>query len=121
MAKRTGPTNVKTKKLIRALEKMSAKEKVGIWKDIAERLSKPSRSRAAVNVGKIQKHCHEGESAIVPGKLLGVGEITRPIVVGALSCSRQAREKIEGAKGSVMDIDDFAEKNPKGKNVRIII
>jgi large subunit ribosomal protein L18e len=57
---------------------------------------------------------------VVPGKVLGTGEIGHSVTVAAFSFSNRAREKIEGARGRCVSFVDLIKKNPKGSNVRII-
>lgn len=114
--KKTNPQLLKT---IDLLYEASRRNNVGIWRAIAKKLEKPSRNWAEVNVGKIAKHLKEGEIAIVPGKVLGMGEVNK-IEVAAWKFSKTAREKIEKAGGKCYTIAQLIEKNPKGNNVRII-
>ncbi len=101
--------------LLDAAEKHNA----NIWKDIAKRLEKPLRHWAEVNVEKIMKHLREEEIALVPGKVLGGGEAGK-MEVAAWKFSKQAREKIEKAGGKCYSLKEIVEKNPSGKNIRII-
>ena len=113
-------TNPNLVKLIDDLLKASAENKAKVWKDIAERLAKPLRNYAEVNVGKIDRYLRENEIAVVPGKVLGSGEITKPVTVAAWRFSESARRKIESAGGRVLSIWDLIRENPSGKNVRIM-
>ena len=116
MVKRTGPTNLELKNLIKALRKLSTKEKVNLWKRIASDLEKPTRQRRKVNIYKIDKYTREGEIAIVPGKVLSLGELNKKITVAAYQFSDAAKNKIEKA----ISIQELMKSNPKGKKVRII-
>jgi large subunit ribosomal protein L18e len=118
--KGTGPINPTTKELVIALRKLSNKEKVKIWKDIAKRLQKPRRQRPSVNVSKLERYCKKNENVIVPGKLLSDGKITKALTIGALSCSGKASEKIQKAGGKCLSIQKFIKINPKGKKTRIM-
>ncbi len=121
-----GGDKVKTKKnprlleLISELKKKSFEERVKIWKDIAERLEKPRSRMSQVNISRVAKYTKEGDIVIVPGKLLGCGEINHAITVGALSFSEKARKKISKAGGECLSIKELMMKYPKGSNVRII-
>lgn len=106
--------------LISYLNRASYENKAKIWKDIAKRLERPRKNWAEVNVSKIEKYVKNGEMAVVPGKLLGSGTIKKKVTVGAYSCSKSAFEKIKSAGGEVLDLRKFVEKNPSGKNVKII-
>ena len=120
MTKRTGPTNPLTKKLISDLEKLSVKEKAKIWKDVASRLQKPARIMAEVNVGHLQGNLRDGETALVPGKLLGTGNVGKAVTVAAFSASESAKNKINAAKGEFLTLQELMKKNPKGAKVRIL-
>ena len=120
MSKRTGPTNPVTAALVSELKKLSNKEKVAIWKDVASRLSRPTRIRAEVNVNHAEANLRKDEIALVPGKLLATGDVTKPITVAALNASASAKEKIKAAKGHFLTIQELMVKNPKGKKVRIL-
>ena len=112
----TGPTNPETRALIINLNRAARKEKVALWKRIAEELSRPTRQRREINIFKINQYANSGETALIPGKVLGDGELTKDIKVAALSFSQSARAKIK----SPLSIGELLAKNPKGKNVRII-
>ncbi len=118
--KRNQKTNPGLVSLILDLKRMSWKNNAPIWRDIAVRLEKPSKSWAEVNISRIALHVKKGETIVVPGKVLGAGDIDFSVTVGAYQFSNQAREKIEKAGGKVLQIADLAQKQPKGKGVRII-
>lgn len=118
--KPTGPTNPLTRKLIVALEKQSKKEKVAIWADVAERLGKSTRIIPSVNISKLEKYCVKGDTAIVPGKLLAEGELTKAITIGAFKASAAVKKKVESAGGKVMTIAELMKRNPTGSNIRIM-
>ncbi len=116
MVKRTGPTNYQLQKLLAELEGTNSK----FWKRVANDLRKPTRQRRIVNVYKINKYAKEGETIIVPGKVLSVGEISKKVNVAALNFSEDARKKILQAKGQVLTIQELLQQNNVGKKVRIL-
>ncbi|MCD6502619.1 MAG: 50S ribosomal protein L18e [Thermoplasmata archaeon] len=105
--------------LVEKLRRKYSETKAPIWKAVAEELLRPRSIRKGVNVGKIDKILKDGEIALVIGKALGGGYVTRPLVVAAVSFSKKAREKIEKAGGRCMSIEDLMSENPNGSNVRI--
>ena len=115
--KRTGPQNPDLISLIRTLKKLSNKEKVNLWKRIAKDLQKPTRIRRKVNIYKIDKNTKEGETAIIPGKVLSMGDLSKNITIAAYQFSEAAKDKL---KDKAITIEELIEKNPKGKKVRII-
>lgn len=107
-------------KLIDELLVASAKNEAKVWKDIAERIAKPRRLYAEVNVSKIERYAKDNETIIVPGKVLGSGKINKKVTVAALSFSESAKRKIENAGGKCLTIMQLLEENPKGSGVRIM-
>ena len=106
--------------LIEDLKEASRKNKAPIWRDVALRLEKPRRNWPSVNVGKIGVILKGDEVALIPGKVLGDGDLTRKIEVAAFSFSSSAKDKIATSGGKVLTIQELVSKNPKGTNVRII-
>src|SRR5207245_7525188 len=58
--------------------------------------------------------CDEGEQVVVPGVILGTGEISMPVTVAAFRASGAARKKIEAAGGKAVSLLELAGQNPKG-------
>jgi large subunit ribosomal protein L18e len=116
--KRTGPTNFHAQQLILELESKALESK--FWKRILGDLKKPSRMRRTVNVYKIDKYAKDGETVLVPGKVLSVGELNKKVAVAAFTFSLEARKKIEEANGKILTIQELIQQNPEGKNVRIL-
>ncbi len=112
-------TNSHLTKLAGDLYRSSSENKVGIWKRIADDLMMPSRNQRIVNVFKLSLNSKDGDVIIVPGKVLGSGDISHKVTVAAFSFSKSAVDKIKNAKGNVMTIHELIQKNPKGKDVRV--
>ena len=119
MVKRTGPTNPELNSLIEELKKKSVEEGVKLWKRLAKDLAKPTRQRRIVNIYKINRSAREGETVVVPGKVLNMGELDKKINVAAFSFSDKAKEKINSV-AKTMSIKELMENNPEGKKVRIM-
>ncbi len=113
-------TNPKLIELIGTLKEKSYKEDVAIWKDIAKRLERSNRRKAEVNISKINRHSSPEETVLVPGKILGSGELDHKVKVVALGFSKKATEKIDAAGGKCLDITEILDENPKGSKIRII-
>ncbi|MDP3918993.1 MAG: 50S ribosomal protein L18e [Nanoarchaeota archaeon] len=119
MVKRTGPQTLVLRNLVRDLNTLGKKNKSKLWERIAEDLSKPTRIRRTVNLYKIDKNTREGETALVPGKVLSVGDLTKKLTIAAYQFSEKAEEKINKI-GKAIKIQDLIKENPEGKKVRII-
>jgi large subunit ribosomal protein L18e len=118
--KKTKTTNPELIKLIQDLKKKSRENKTELWRSIAKRLSTSNRSRTAVNVSRLNRYTKKGETVAVPGKVLGSGNADHPMTVAAFAFSDLAQAKILKAKGKCLSIRDLMEKNPTGKNVKLM-
>jgi large subunit ribosomal protein L18e len=107
------------KQLISELKKLSIEKKVNLWKRVAEDLESSTRRHRIVNVYKLSRYAKADEIVIVPGKVLGTGDIDSAITVAAYKFSDEAERKI-AAKGKIMSIEELMKKNPTGKKVRIL-
>jgi len=120
MAKKSKKTNPMLLELIHELKKQSNENDVAIWKDIALRLEKPSRNWAEVNLDRISKYILDKEAALIPGKVLSTGNLTKKVSIAAWSFSENAQEKIKKSGGKCMSIEELLKNNPKGKDIRIL-
>ena len=120
MVKRTGPTNPILKTLIEDLKRKSIEKQSNFLKDIVEKLNKPRRQRVEVNIAHIERYTKKNETIIVPGVVIGYGELTKPVTVSAWKFSKPAKQKIENSKGKAISIEELINKNPRGSNVKIM-
>ena len=120
MVKKNNKTNPMLIALIQNLKKQAYENDAPIWKDIALRLEKSSRNWSEVNLDHISKHIKDNETALIPGKVLSTGNLTKKISIAAWSFSEKTQEKIKNAGGKYMSIEELVKSNPKGKDVRIL-
>lgn len=113
-------TNPNLVRLINDLKERSREEEAPIWRDVAERLEKPSKNWAEVNLSNIQRHADENETIVVPGKVLGAGYLNKQVTVGSFNISQGAMKSIEEAGGTHMSIRELVDENPSGKDIRIM-
>jgi len=83
--------------------------------EVARLLSAPARKRISKNLEDIDKEAKDGETVIVPGKVLGRGKISKKVKVIALSFSSSAEEKLKKAGCGVLILGKEIEKNKKLK------
>ena len=119
--RKIGPQLEETRKLIVLLEKTSKKTKNRIWRRIAEYLKGSRSHHAEINVGVLSRLTHANEVVVVPGKVLGDGEIDHSIKVAAYRFSKSAYDKISSAWGKCITIEELIKENPNGTGVRIIV
>jgi large subunit ribosomal protein L18e len=91
------------------------------WKRVESLLSGPRSRLAEVNVGKIARLTQKGDRVVVPGKVLGKGEINHSVTIAALSFSSTALSKLRSAGCKVMRLDEFTMVEQKGSGVKIIV
>jgi len=113
-------TNPNLTRLISELQTVGRAEKAQIWRDIATRLEKPLSHWAEVNLGEIARVVPAKATVVIPGKLLGSGEIDKPVVVASFKCSASARRKLEAAGGKAISISQLLRDNPTGSGVVVM-
>jgi len=118
--KRTGPTNMHTVSLISALKKEGAVGKTPLWTRVADELGKSTRRRRIVNLSRLNRYTQADEVVLVPGKVLGSGNLGHSLTVAAVSFSDSAKTAITQANGKVLTISELLKQNPKASKVRII-
>tara|TARA_Y100000034_G_C6897857_1_gene414408 strand:+ start:2264 stop:2626 length:363 start_codon:yes stop_codon:yes gene_type:complete len=119
MVKRTGPQTLELKELIHDLKTLGGKDNINLWKRVAKDLERPTRIRRKANLYKIDESIRDNEIALIPGKVLSMGELTKKITVAAYQFSENAEEKINKV-GKAISIRELMKENPKGKRIRII-
>ncbi|MEL9990940.1 MAG: 50S ribosomal protein L18e [Thermoproteus sp.] len=117
----TGPTNIQLRMLIRFLKKAAKSNDAPIWAYVAELLGKPRRQRVAVNLAKLNKLVNDGDVVVIPGKLLGYGDLQKKVTIAAVGASRRAVEVVLKSGGQLVSIPELVKKNPRGSNVKVII
>lgn len=120
MARKIMKTNPNLVSLAHDLRLKSYEEDVGIWKTVASKLERPTRSQAEVSLAKINRFADEDETVVIPGKVLANGIIDHKVKVAAFKFSNTARAEIEKVGGECISIRDLIEINPKGSNVKIL-
>ncbi|MBD3228257.1 MAG: 50S ribosomal protein L18e [Candidatus Lokiarchaeota archaeon] len=114
----TNPSNIRYRNLIKKLWKSKRR----VWRSIASKLNKPNSKRIAINISKINRNTKENDIVVVPGKVLSSGDFSHKISsIAAVSFSKSARSKIEGNDIKAETIEELYERNPTGKNVKIIM
>jgi large subunit ribosomal protein L18e len=113
-------TNPQLMRLIALLKDTSRENSVNVWRDVAIRFEAPRKRYAEVNLSKINRYAADGETIIVPGKVLGSGMLEAPVKIAALQFSAAAEDKIRDANGECMTIEELLSANPKGSRVRIL-
>jgi large subunit ribosomal protein L18e len=96
------------------------KNKASIWRALEEELSGPRVNRREINVRRLAEVTKAGEVVVVPGKILGTGNLGHKLTVCPFSISETAAKKVIESGGKIMTFEDLIKKHPDGKGVRII-
>ena len=102
------------------IQTIEAARKQKAWVPIAYNLSGPTRKFASINLRDIDKKTTAGDTVVILGKVLAVGEVTKKIRVCALAVSASAREKLSKTKSEVATILDEIKINPKAQGLKLI-
>jgi large subunit ribosomal protein L18e len=111
----TGPSNYYYRKLIRDLWKT----KIKIWKRVSKKISGPRKNKVTANLYRINKKTKKNDTIVIPGKVLGMGELDHTLTIACLEYSKSAKKKIESSGSKLLTIEELLEQNPKGSGVKI--
>ncbi len=108
------------KRLVQLVDELS-KDKRAFWRRVAELLAKPKRQRVAINLSKIDKYAKDGATVIVPGKVLGNGELTKTVIVAAFAFSESAKDNIKKTGGRALRLEDAYNELKDLKDIILLI
>ena len=113
-------TNQVVIQMAKELKVASKKNKAPIWLKLAEMALKPSKTKRVVNLGQIDRHVSDNDIVIVPGKVLGTGNISHKITLCSFSISTTGAKKVLQSGGKIIGVSQMIKNNPTGKGVKII-
>lgn len=90
------------------------------WSEVAKILSGPTRNHASVSLTQIESEAADGDTVIVPGKVLSQGSLNKKVKVCALSFSDKAKEKLDESKIKFSTIKEEVKSNSKFEGAKII-
>jgi large subunit ribosomal protein L18e len=111
----TGPSDYYIRKLIRDLWKTKRR----IWKQVSKKLSGSRKQRIEANLYRINKKTKNNDVIVVPGKILGVGNLDHKLTIACLNSSSSAKTKVESSGSKLISIEELLELNPQGEKVKI--
>ena len=106
--------------MAKELKQASAKNDAPIWSKLAKLALKTSASRRVVNLTKIDDVTKDNDVIVVPGKVLGTGNVSHKITLSSFSISNSAAKKIIESGGTIISFSEMIKKFPTGKGVNII-
>ncbi len=113
-------TNPLIDEIIWTLRKGFKKNRKAIWRALEREISKSRKIRREINVSRLSAVTKNGEVIVVPGKVLGSGDLDHKLTVCAFSISEAAIKKITIVGGEVISLNELIERHLDGKGVRII-
>ena len=90
------------------------------WRKLAQRLSNSTKHYSSVNLDKIDSETTAGDTVVIPGKVLSLGNLAKKVRICSLAISASAKEKLKATKSEYVSILDEIKKNPKAQGVKII-
>ena len=102
------------------VETVNAAKKNKEWNKLAQIISSSRKKYSSVNLKEIEKETKEGDTVVIAGKVLGLGDVTKKIRICALNFSESAREKLKENKSEVVTILEEINKNPRAQGVKIL-
>ena len=113
-------TNQVVVQMVKELKQASSKNDAPIWSKLAKLALKTSSVRRVVNLTKINEVTKENAVIVVPGKVLGTGNVSHKITLSSFSISNSAANKIIESGGTIISFSEMIKKFPTGKGVIII-
>ena len=113
-------TNQVVLQMAKELKQASTKNDAAIWSKLAKLALKTTVSRRVVNLKKINEVTKENAVIVVPGKVLGTGNVSHKITLSSFSISNSAAKKIIESGGTIISFSEMIKKFPTGKGVNII-
>ena len=108
------------KKNSEVVETINLAKKNPEWKTVLRNLSSSTRKYSSVNLKDIEKNTSEGDTIVVVGKILGIGEVSKRVRICALGFSESAKNKLKSTKSEVVNIMTEIKKNPKAEGIKLI-
>lgn len=113
-------TNQVVIRMAKELKVASKKNRAPIWLRLAELALKPARTKRVLNLGQIDRSVNDNDIVIVPGKVLGTGNISHKITLCSFSISTTGAKKVTQSGGKIIDFTQMIKNHPTGKGVKII-
>ena len=107
--------------MAKELKAASKKNKAPIWSKLAEMALKPTRAKKVLNLGQLDKFVVDNDVVVVPGKVLGTGNISHKITLCSFSISSSGAKKVIQSGGKIVDVSQLIKNNPTGKGVKIVV
>ena len=105
----------KTNPVLKNIIALATKHKS--WNPLAKKLSGSTKAHTSINLDELDAELKDGDKAIIAGKVLSKGELTKKVTLSALAYSETAKEKLDKAKITLTNLEDEINKNKEAKGV----
>lgn len=102
------------------VETIIKNKKQKAWLGVAHAISTPRRKRFSINLDQIEKKSKDGDVIVIPGKVLGLGEVKKKIKISALKYSESAKKKLKDRKIEFNLIIEEIKSNPEAKKIKVL-
>ncbi len=90
------------------------------WNKYAKLLSQSTRKQSSLNLGEIDAKTTMGDTVLVPGRVLAVGEVTKKLRICSFGISKGAMENLKKTRSEWIHISDEIKKNPKAEGLKVL-
>jgi large subunit ribosomal protein L18e len=90
------------------------------WLPLAKILVSSTRKYSSLNLNEIDSQTKTGDTVVIPGKVLSLGELTKKIRIASLGFSALAKEKMKKTKSEAVTISEEIKYNPKAEGIKIL-
>jgi len=91
-----------------------------LWMKVAHVLSGSKRKMPVLNLNEIDKKSSDGETVLVPGKVLSQGNVSKKIKIVAFNFSESTKEKLNKDKIKFNSIIEEIKSNPGAKGINFL-
>ena len=102
------------------LDTINAARKSPAWLPIIRIIANSTKKHAQVNLMDIDAKTTAGDTVVVPGKVLSLGDLTKKVRICSLSISESALDKLKQTKSEYVSILQEIKINPKAQGLKLI-
>ena len=106
--------------MVKNLKKASAEHDAPIWSRLATMALKPASTKRKINLKRINQLTKEDDVVVIPGKVLGTGNMSHKITLCSFSISNSALNKIIDSGGKIISFSNIIKQFPTGKGVFLL-
>ncbi|MBM3232655.1 hypothetical protein FJZ18_00615 [Candidatus Pacearchaeota archaeon] len=90
------------------------------WLTLAKKLAGSTRLQPTLNLSDIDQKTTAGDTVVIPGKVLAVGDITKKVRIASLYISSSAKDKLKKTKSEWVPLYQEIQSNPKAEGIKVL-